>query len=265
MSSLRRSAACVGASGNFSLMRDFFGFVRSRVPPDPEDANAEVSVRRQMDALEGRHVHLNVIRVGFDAIPAADRPAAFERLDYAVYRTRIVFRQRNLGVGRVLHWHIPAADANGLDDIGSTSEAEELWRSWSVPNNGVDVFMVRTISANFVGRSPVGGSCSKGSKDDGLIGGRIDRADGGTNNSPAERVARTFAHEIGHFLGLSHNHDPGENCTNCPTTAAGRRNLMAQTRCTSATCGGSGVRDSMVLTSAQGTTMRGHCSVRPGC
>jgi hypothetical protein len=262
MSSLRQSAACVGASGNFSLMRDFFGFVRSRLPPDPEDADAEVSIRRQMDALKGRHVHLNVIRVGFDAIPAADRPAAFERLDSAVYRTRIVFRQRNLGVGRVLHRHIPAADANGFDDIGSTSEAEELWQSWSVPNNGIDVFMVRTIMVppdqdGFVGRSPVGGSCSKGSKADGLLGGQIDR--------PAEQVARTFAHEIGHFLGLSHNHDDGRNCTNCPTTAAGRRNLMAQTRCTSADCGGPGVRDSMVLTSAQGTTMRGHCSVRPGC
>lgn len=258
MISLKEMLTCVGVpQANVSVLRDFFGFSRGRVPTDPDpNTTARVSMLDAVRGVRGSHVHLNVIRVGFDAIPAATRPQAVDRLDYAVYKTRNIFRQRGLGVGRVEHYVITAAEADGADDLGSQSEAQDLWRDWSVQNNGLDVFVVRTISASFVGLSPVGGSCSKGSLNDGLIGGQIDRN--------ADGVARTFAHEIGHFLGLSHNHGSGTGCTGCPSSNAGKSNLMAQTRCT--TCsGGAGVRDSTLLTSSQGTTMRGHCSVQGGC
>jgi hypothetical protein len=66
--------------------------------------------------------------------------------------------------------------------------------------------------------------------------------------------ARTFAHEIGHFLGLSHNHK-----SDCPSTTAGRNRLMAQTRCQVTAAG------STLLTNGEGTTIRGHCSVQDGC
>ncbi len=80
----------------------------------------------------------------------------------------------------------------------------------------------------------------------GVIGGEVNRG--------SDAVARTFAHEIGHYLGLPHNH--GDDC---PTSTAGTANLMAQTRCASS------VRDSTVLTGSQGSTMRGHCFVDNGC
>jgi hypothetical protein len=259
MVSLRTILRCIGVQRtNISVLRDFFGFSRARLPTDPDsNTTARVSLAAAIRGVQGRHIHLNVIRVGFDAISPTNRPAAVDRLDYAIYKTRNILRQRNLGVGRVEHYVITAAEADGGDDLGSSSEAQDLWRSWSVRNNGLDVFMVRTISATtFVGISPVGGSCTKGSKDDGLIGGQIDRG--------ADGVARTFAHEIGHFLGLKHNHGNGTGCTNCPTSNAGKSNLMAQTRCT--TCpGGAGVRESTLLTSSQGNTMRSHCSVQAGC
>jgi hypothetical protein len=261
MTSVKSILNCIGVTTtqNRSLAFHLFGFSRGRVPRDPDTSiTSQVSLRDQVRALQGRHVHLNVIRVGFDAIPQANRDEAVEKLDYAVYKTRNILRQVNLGVGRVEHFTISAADADGKDDLGSTGEARDLWRSWSVPNDGLDVFVVRNISStDFVGISPVGGSCRKGSKNDGLIGGTINRG--------FDAVARTYAHEIGHFLGRRHNHGNGRDCDNCPTTASGRANLMAQTRCTSAACGGIGVRDSTLLTGAQGTTMRGHCSVRTGC
>jgi hypothetical protein len=259
VTSLRAMLSCIGVTQqNVSVLQHLFGFSRRRVPTDPEPSvTAEVSLNQAVRGLKGRHVHLNVIRVGYDAIPTASRDAAVERLDYAVYKTRNVFGQRSLGVGRVEHHAVTSTQANGKDDIGSRSEAQDLWRSFSVNNDGLDVFVVRTISArDFIGLSPVGGSCSKGSKDDGLLG--------GGNNRPSDGLARTFAHEVGHFLGLSHNHGAGDTCASCPATDAGKSNLMAQTRCT--TCpGGAGVRDSTLLTSAQGTSMRGHCSVRTGC
>jgi hypothetical protein len=247
MTSLRGVLNSIGVTRReVSVLRHFLGFTRGRLPRDPEPSvTARVSLNAVVRSLRGRHFHMNVIRVGYDAIPAANQDQALERLDYAVYKARNIFRGRGMGIGRVQRYVISAAEADGADDIGSESEAQDLWRGWSVPNNGLDVFVVRTISASFIGLSPVGGSCDKNSKDSGLLGGGNDRTFDG--------LARTFSHEIGHFLGLPHNH--GDTC---PTAAAAQANLMAQTRCTSS------VRDGTALTAAQGTTINGHCSVRTG-
>lgn len=247
MHTFRQHAACLGINGDFSVMRDVFGFARGALPPDPTGAVVSVSMRDQIAAIEGRHIHVNVIRVGFDAIAAADIGASIERVDFAILRIRQIYAQAPLGVGRILHWEITQAQADGADDIGSEDEADELWSSWDVPNDGVDVFITRTMSTtDFIGLSPVDGACDKDGKDDGLFGGRIDRH--------ADGVARTFAHEIGHYLGLSHNH--GDTC---PASVSARNRLMAQTRCVVST------RTSVALTSGESSTMRDHCMVRSGC
>jgi hypothetical protein len=259
VTSLRAMLTCIGVTKpNVSVLHDLLGFLGDRLPTDPDpNSPARVSLNDVVRGVKGKHVHLNVIRVGYDAIPAADQAAATERLDYAIYKIRNVYRPQNLGVGRVLRFSIAAADANGFDDIATQAEAGDLWKSFTVNNNGIDVFVVRNISASdFIGLSPVGGSCTKNSDDDGLLG--------GGNNRPYDGLARTFAHEVGHFLGLPHNHGGGSDCTSCPGTNAGKSNLMAQTRCTSCP-GGAGLRDSTLLTNGQGATMRGHCSVQAGC
>ena len=79
----------------------------------------------------------------------------------------------------------------------------------------------------------------------GVIGGEVNRA--------ADGVARTLAHEIGHYLGLAHNH--GDSC---PTTTAGQNNLMAQTRCAAS------IPNSVNLTTTQGASVRDHCFVQSG-
>jgi hypothetical protein len=260
VASVRSKMACIGVdtSGDVSVLFHLFGFIRARVPTDPDTSvTSQVSVLDQVSDVGGTYLNLNVIRVGFDARPPSSADDDLEKLDYAVYKTRNVYQQVSLGVGRVEHYFIDQADAGGRDDLGSTDEADQLSDEWSVPNDGIDCFVVRNISASdFVGISPVGGSCDKGSKDDGLIGGEINRG--------YDAFARTFAHEVGHYVGLSHNHSGGTGCTNCPASDAGKSNLMAQTRCT--TCsGGAGVRDSTLLTSGQGSTMRGHCATKDDC
>lgn len=249
--SVRDILDCVGVdiSGETSVLFDGFGFIRGRVPTDPDGSvTAEVSLLDHVRGMQGEHVNLNVIRVGFDARPAANQDDDLEKLDYAVYKTRNIYEQVNVGVGRVQHWFITAADADGADDLGSAGEADDLEDDWSVDNDGIDCFVVRNISASFVGRSPVGGNCDKGGKDDGLTGGEINRGD--------DAIARTFAHEVGHFLTLSHNHGDQPDC---PDTTAGQNNLMAQTRCALST------RNSTLLTSGQGSDMRGHCASRDDC
>ncbi len=258
MPSVRSLMECAGidASGGVSVLFDYFGFARGRVPEDPDTSvTAQVSVLAQAAMIDGRHFNLNVIRVGFDTLSAGDVSDGLMKLDYAVYRSRKAFQSQGLGVGRVQHFEINTTDANGRDDLGSETEADDLSDEWSVPNDGIDAFVVRNISdSDYVGISPIEGSCDKGSGDDGLVAGEIGRG--------TESAARTFAHEIGHYLGLKHNH--GDDC---PTTDSGQRNLMAQTKCVPMIAGTStrDVRNAARLTSGQGSTIRDHCSVKEGC
>jgi hypothetical protein len=246
MASVRSILSCIGvdASGSVSILRDLFGFLRARVPTDPDPTvTAQVSLLNHLVSLEGSHIHLNIIRVGIDNFTSAE----VDKIDYAIFKARNIFRTVSLGIGRVEHFDVTSAEANGHDDISSEDEAEDLTHDWTVSNNALDVFLVDNISADFIGLSPVGGPCDKNDKDmNGVLGGEVNRG--------ADGLARTFAHEIGHYLNLSHNH--GEDC---PTTPAGTANLMAQTRCAS------NVRTSVVLTGSQGSTVRGHCFVKDGC
>jgi len=247
MASVKSILNCigVGTGGSVSILRDLFGFLRARVPTDPDPTViAQVSLLNDLVSLKGKHIHLNIIRVGIDNFTAAE----VDKIDYAIFKARNIYRTVSLGIGRVQHFDVTAADANGRDDIGSASESEDLTHEWTVPNNGLDVFLVSNISASFIGRSPVGGPCDKDDKDmNGVFGGEVNRG--------ADGLARTFAHELGHYLGLSHNHGDDD----CPSTTAGTANLMAQTRCAS------NVRTSVVLTGSQGTNVRDHCFVQDGC
>lgn len=246
MTSVKSILNCIGVdtSANVSILRHMFGFLRERVPDDLcSTATAEVSLLNQVKSLQGKHIHLNIIRVGIDNFTGAE----VDKIEYAIYKAREIFNTRNLGIGRVEHYNVTSSDAGGKDDLGSQDEAEDLTHDWTVPNDGLDVFMVDNISADFVGISPVDGPCDKNDKDmNGVIGGEVSRG--------FEGVARTFAHEIGHYLGLKHNH--GDDC---PTTVSGRDNLMAQTRCADSVC------NSVNLNNSQGSTIRSHCFVKSGC
>lgn len=247
METIKSILNCIGVNttGTVSVLFHLFGFINSRVPADPcTTGTSQVSILDQINSLKGKHIHVNIIRVGIDNFTNDE----IDKIDYAIYRARNIYRTVSLGIGRVEHYDVTSADANGKDDLGSEDEAEDLTHDWTVQNNGIDVFMVDNISdTDFVGISAVNGPCDKDAKDmNGVIGGEVNRTWAG--------VARTFSHEIGHYLGLSHNHG-----ATCPSNASGRANLMAQTRCADSVC------NSVILTSSQGSTIRSHCFVQNGC
>jgi hypothetical protein len=229
----------MGLSGDLSVLGDFFGFFRRRVPPDPTGAQTQVSLKNQTQRLKGKHHHLNVIAVGVDQFTDNDDI----EVDYAIYRLRTIWAQASLGVGRIQHWGVDTTDAGGLDTPTTKGELEDITDTWTVPNDGIDMFIPHNMSVPsdggvILGRSAVGGPCE-------------DKDDKGMNGSTAglwgsEQTARTFAHELGHYLDLKHKNGSPDN-------------LMCQSGKANST------RNSVDLTSGQGSDMRDHCLVRGGC
>ena len=88
---------CIGLPPTFSILGDFFGFRRRKLPTDPTGAQVRVSLARQVQRLKAFSFNLNVIEVGSDQFTDADR----NQVDYSILRLRNIFDQVQVGVGRV--------------------------------------------------------------------------------------------------------------------------------------------------------------------
>jgi len=239
--SLKQMAACIGLPASISVLRDFYGFWAG-VLPTVTGGSATLSLKEQFASLKGPHIHINIIHVG--AIDADDNAT----IDAAVHVCRTVYKTVGLGVGRVSHFVISAGDADGMDVIDSDDEKNDLLGAWTAGGTGIDVFMVRDITFDSVvgsaGYIPDDCGDTPDSDEDGVI---VDV------NRTAAGVGRTFTHELGHFLGLSHTCGEAPGCKQ----PCQMNNLMTQSACAAA--------NALNLTSDQGDKMRCHFMIQPGC
>src|SRR5262245_48152894 len=165
MPSLRQLANCIGLSANFSVLGDFYGFFRGRIPPDPTGAAVTLSLNRDLTLLQGEHFHANMIAVPVDQFVDADDI----EIDYSILRLRNIYAQIGVGVGRIQHFGISAAQAGGLATPNDEDDLEELTDDFTVNNNGLDVFLIRNMNipsdgGMVLGLSEVDGSCDKNGK-----------------------------------------------------------------------------------------------------
>jgi len=237
MVSLRSIAACIGVAGNFSVVRDFFGYatgVYGHIPLSTDlstiteeeakidpSAPGELSLLTQVKLLEGPHIHLDIIRVGIEDFATIDE----QEIDVAVQMTRELYARVGLGIGRVLRWFLTTEQAGGLTVIDTECEAFDLIDDWSAHGGGMDVFFVRDI-------------------DFGKGGGTPEKDPEGTVIGLSGNVSTgiTLAHELGHYLGLDH--------------VSTKTNLML----------GSGFpKPNYDLTPTQAATMKSSGHVKSGC
>ena len=141
-------------------------------------------------------IEVNVIRVGSDNFTAAD----LQETNDALTGAAAIFAQVGLELRVVGRFIITAAQAGANEVIDSEAEASDLTSDWTVQNDALDLFVVRVMNGAD-GWSAVNGSCDKNSK--GMTGSVV------SLNGPLANSANTFAHEIGHYLGLSHIPDNG--------------------------------------------------------
>jgi len=219
--SLRAALQCKGLPANGSVIHDLFGY--------PIQASQVLSLRRQLELLDGKHYDVNVIRVGAESFTFDDN----RKICFALQFARDVFEQVNFGIGKTEWYQVSNAEAGSKAVIDSDSEASDLTGDWTVPNGALDLFVVRTMN-DADGWSAVEGSCDKDSK--GMTGSVV------SLNGSDSNAGNTFAHEMGHYLGLDH------------VAAAG--NFI----------GNNGSSNSnTAVTNAQGNEMKKHCFVSSGC
>lgn len=241
-------------STNFSIIRDFFGY---RSPPP-----RSLSLLNYIKLLKGKHVHINVIRVGIDdPLDPVGSLARRNNISTAIQVARDIFSTVQLGIARILYYDIPVDRTNGHEVINDAAEAKALTSEWSVDNNGIDVFFVRDYIGVTIGRSAVDGPCNK-SDACRMTGAVISLED------PA-LTGQTLAHELGHYLGVDHQLNwttyytclwedwrPQADCYNDQAPEFGT-NLMFPV-----TAGGTNVD----LTFEQGNKMKSKdCYIRGGC
>lgn len=248
------AADCLGRTGNLSVDSHVFGYPfrdtdgsvfgtlggNDTFPATGQPT--ERSLKRHLQTISGQATDVVAILVGHEN----DFSGAVSRDDvtkaqYAIQVMRDIYAQRDFGVRRINWQRIPMADVGGYVNITDSAEAEDLTDDWNGPNGGIDVFFVQSIG-DAGGWSNVDGSCDKDSKD-GRTGAVLEVL------GSRRFTGVLLAHEVGHYLGLQH--------TNTIT------NLMGAD--TNNDGIGEITNNSTNLTSGQGTTIKGHCSVNAPC
>ena len=252
---------CLDVTGRISVNNDVFGYIfrdtdgsmfgslqAGDILPGTNSATGR-SLRRLLQTINGRAFDLVPIFVGHEN----DFSGTFSRDDatkvqYAIQVARDIYAQQNLGIRRIIWWRISEAHVGGYADIANRAEALNLTSDHSGPPGGIDGFFVQSITgaagwSHAPGPGPCEpGPCDKHASNDDLTGAVIE-----VSNS-RRFTGILVGHEVGHYLGL--------------LTGTSPTNLMGVDQMPP---GGDGIDElsnaSTGLTAAQGTCMRGHCSV----
>lgn len=198
MASLKALAACIGITGDFRVVRNFFGYA-SAPPWNLANSQANLpqslSLLTQMKRLQQKHFHLDCIRVGTDANNLL-APVDEQNLDCAVQWARDIYGAAGIGIGRYNRWFfIPLSDNTGYDVIDDDCEASDLVDEFNANGGGIDVFLVMAYAGDTVGLHPA--------KGDGVV---VE-----SRETDFLGTARTFSHELGHYFGLGHENDKPNN------------------------------------------------------
>jgi hypothetical protein len=217
--SLRDIAARdLGKAGEVSVNTDVFGYpyrdAQSRLfgeldsddvllAPGAATSPTARSLRRHLETVSGTSIDLVIFLVGhepdFSGVVTKDQVV---KLQFGLQMARDVYAQIGLGIRRVEWGYITPEQAGKHTDITSIIESTELTAEFSGRPGAIDIFAVQTMGAK-AGRSPINGTCNKSSLS--------------TRSGVVMELAQeprftgiVIAHEVGHYLGLSHVTDPAD-------------------------------------------------------
>lgn len=130
-----------------------------------------------------------------------------------------IYQQINLTMNRPENNWLVTGNTTQWETL-SQAEFDDLLQYASVPNDGIDVFVVRDFTGG-TGISPRPGDCTKGGDSDGLV---IDRRYDADGNLYWRGMGQTLAHEAGHYFSLEQT-----NSGHTPSNAANDFRVMHPT------------------------------------
>ncbi|KQV12663.1 hypothetical protein ASC99_33985 [Kitasatospora sp. Root107] len=144
---------------------------------------------------------VNIIKVG--GFGAQEHTDLYDAVD----RMRQVYELRDLTLRGVDRRIITDAQAGGYTVLNSETDFRDLLEDWSCRNDFVDVFAVQDFQwggyNGYAGDIP--GPAAKGGRKDGVAVEKTGYTDAsGTARLDVTTLAQLIGHEVGHYLGLSH-------------------------------------------------------------
>jgi hypothetical protein len=109
----------------------------------------------------------------------------------------------NIAIARIEYYDITTQEAPGREDINDDCEAQDLTNEYTVPNDGLDVFMVLTYAGSTIGLSAPDGPCDKNDGWFTAMSGSVIAVRDSASIS-GQKTGQVIAHEVGHYLGLDH-------------------------------------------------------------
>jgi hypothetical protein len=173
----------------------------------------DMAINIEMTAADGRQISGQItcrvmLAYGVNIIKVGDFGAQ-EHLDLyaAVDQTRQIYEARDITFRGIDRRIINNSLAGSFTVLNDDPEFRNLLRSWSVPNDFIDVYVVQQFSwSTFNGMAgDIPGPASKGGDKDGVAGDKTGFTDAsGTARLDITTLGKLLGHEIGHYLGLSH-------------------------------------------------------------
>jgi Metallo-peptidase family M12 len=186
--SVRNLCNKLGHRGNISILKNFYGYANNG------QKNIS-SLKKSIDLLGTKYFNINIIIVAYELY----KDPELKWIDRFLEKTREIYGKYNFGIGSVKRFKISQTNSKGYEDIDSKTDWENLLEDFSYSGKAIDVFIVRTIYGDRIGKSALPGNCTKGEEGyDGLVV----CIESGIHSETNENIA--LPHEIGHYFGLDH-------------------------------------------------------------
>jgi hypothetical protein len=186
-------------------MNDFFGYHVSWNLKDHE-RDFRVSILEQVRLLKqpGMYFNLCLIKVSIEGYIAYHHRI----IGLSIFFARKIYANLfGLGIGRIEYYFTHEYDEASPEYVGDDADVEAITEHWNAPGDGIDVFYVLAMENNIGGKSPTPGSCDKSGWDSGCcLPVHLDLE----YVNWYRFMGFSLAHELGHYLGLSHESSNGD-------------------------------------------------------
>lgn len=225
---------CLDATGTLSVRHHLYGYVWGPIERD-------LRIRRHIENIRAASINLCVFFVGHDpGFTGTMTEAQALRVQHGIDVMREIYEQAEIGVRRIFWRYIPDAEAGPYISVDA-SQATDLTEAYSGPNDGIDLFIVQTIT-DAGGWSNSDGPCDKDDK--GRTGAVVE-----VTGSSDDFFGVLASHEVGHYLGLVHTNS-ATNLMGVDSNNDGIGEITINSR---------------DLTAGQIGTMRSSCWIRMPC